>query len=221
LTLQYALNLSAYETGFVMLGMTLAVGGLSLPSGVLINKIGVKAALKYGLLLLVLGLWALYSIVFDNSNINKIVVISIIIGAAFSLLIPGTAAGIIIAAPKEKSGGASGFLLTNSFIAAGIGVAISGSLMLYSTLTDFQENLLSKLGIKLTSEQLKSMSAVLKQGENAGLQEFADIFSSGKIGTIMNYFCESLTAAFSQVILLCVGFSLTAFALSFFLTEKK
>jgi EmrB/QacA subfamily drug resistance transporter len=214
LILQNGLDYTAYEAGFILLAMTVAVGILAFPAGWLIDKKGVIFTLQLGLTIFLISGISLVFISLNKDNLIQILTVLFCSGVGFSMLIPATATGAISSVAFGKSGAASGILLTNSFIAAGVGIAVSGSLITLFSVSNVKQ-LLIKNGFLLTESQLESLSNMLTH-EKIG-EEILRVISaqSGIAGdTIMQLIHQSMFQAFNEVIAICVFLAFTALVMS-------
>lgn len=131
LLLQNSFNYSSLEAGYILLVMTLTFGVLSLFSGRLIDKIGVKIPLVLGFLLLMISN-GLFVFVESSSGLLFISSALFISGLAVALLLPAMGVAVLFTIDSGNNGAAMGVFTTNAFIGGALGVASAGFVLSYA-----------------------------------------------------------------------------------------
>jgi len=158
LFLQNILGYSTLHASYLLLALTLVFGVIAIPCGKLVDKIGVKTPLLIGLFLLFIGTIFLASTRYYLTLANLLSAFTLI-GLSIAFLVPASGAGALFAVPKERGGSAMGIFFTGGFIAAGLGVAISG-LMLDLLSTSKLMGLLTHAGLNFSVTQIQNLKEI-------------------------------------------------------------
>ncbi|MFA5960833.1 MAG: MFS transporter [Tatlockia sp.] len=203
LLLQNIMGYSALQAGFILLCLTLVFGVISIPAGKLVDKIGVKKPLEWGMLLLALSCF-LFASVSISLSFTLIVIALILAGIAVGLSIPASGTAVLFTAPHDKLGAAMGLFFTTSFIGSSLGVAISG-LMLQILSKNKLHLLLEKNQIVLSSiplEKLQAMASGLSPMNSSSLSNL------NVVDQLHHMAKDAFTFSFTIIMIFCALLSL-------------
>lgn len=133
------MNLTATETGLVILGAPLAMAVVGPISGKLSNKIDARIIATIGLIGIAIAL-GFFSIVLKSElPMWMFYLTSVIIGASLGAFISPNSNSVMTSAPKEKLGVASGLLNISAQVGFTLGTALSTAVLSVSLIV-FQKN---------------------------------------------------------------------------------
>ncbi len=166
LLLQNVLHYSIEKSGSMMLLMTLVIGVLSIPSGKLVDKVGAKCLLIWGVIFLLVGLILLgvFSITLQEMYLMTALCV---LGVSFAMTIPASASVIMLSAKPQEAGSAMGLFFTVSFIGDAVGIAVSAGL-LYHYSAEKLMVLLRKTHHVLNAKQLHHVLAISHGAYSSG-----------------------------------------------------
>lgn len=128
LYLLHAMNMTAIQTGILLLYMTIPFAVFSAIVGRIANRISNALLIFYGFLAMTAA-FTLLSFITQSFSMILLIAALFLAGIATAIVFSCSTAMALALAPKEKKGIASGLFFTNTLIGGAIGISISTILM--------------------------------------------------------------------------------------------
>jgi EmrB/QacA subfamily drug resistance transporter len=124
LYLQHVLDASALETGLGFLPLALSIGMTAQVASRLLPRVGTRAVVVAGLVLVAAGALVLAAAPDDASYPLHLLPGFLVLGVGMGLVFPGVTVTGLSGVPAEEAGLASGFIATSHELGAALGVAV-------------------------------------------------------------------------------------------------
>jgi EmrB/QacA subfamily drug resistance transporter len=124
LYLQHVLDASALETGLGFLPLALSIGGTAHVASSLLPRVGSRALVVGGLVLVAAGALVLAAAPDDASYLLHLLPGFLVVGVGMGLVFPGVTVTALSEVPEAEAGLASGFIATSHELGAALGVAV-------------------------------------------------------------------------------------------------
>ena len=121
-------GLSPFRTGLVFLPMMLIGGALTLFSAAIAERIGVRAVVCTGLVLMAVGL-ALLAVASATASPPTVAALMLLVGLAGPLIMPPITALLLNSVPDSLAGTASGVFNTSRQLGGALAIAVFGALL--------------------------------------------------------------------------------------------
>jgi len=160
LFLQTVLGFDALETGIILLPLSLSLLVFALAGARLSGRYSPKRIAYFGLLLMLSGLVLL--IAFTDTDLNSIgfKIALALVGAGNGLLVSQLGNVIMSSIPPERGSEAGGLQGTAMNLGASLGVALIGSILIASLVSNFQANVISNPALADISQELSAQAEV-------------------------------------------------------------
>ena len=215
LFLQTVLGFDALETGIMLLPLSISLLVFALVGARLAGSYSPKRIASIGLTLMLSGLLLL--IAFTDTDLNSIgfKIALALVGAGNGLLVSQLGNVIMSSVPSERGSEAGGLQGTAMNLGASLGVALIGSILIASLVTNFQANVLSDPALADIAPQLTAQAEtsanfvtveqVTTAAEQAGL-------STEQVDAVTMQYAEAQIAALKAAFAGISLFSLLALA---------
>jgi EmrB/QacA subfamily drug resistance transporter len=197
----------AYETGFLMLPITLLIVIVAPIAGKIVDIKGAKLPVLLGLLSLAVSA-LVQSMLRDNSSLFHILTGFVFVGIGWGLILSSAAFSAISSLPHALSGTASGALWTVQNLGGSIGLAIAGTIFRHAERTSLMSGLAAS-DIHLTQNQQDLIRSLLSDSSEA--KRIIGEFPSATAESIWPLFRNAFIHGYSSAFLFLLGLSLGAF----------
>ncbi len=207
---QTALNYTPVEAGKLTVFSCIPVLFMAPMAGILADKISPKLPLALGFLFQIFGL--VWVAAFSDASFNVLIVGLFVFGAGIPFIFTPSFSSVVNAVPPTKIGVATGQLSSIRFVAGTLGVAIIGSLYIWTA-----EYSLKKLLIANGFDA----SALAGLTHRADATKVIDSFSSGRAHQLAELLTQARIEGFSHLNLMLAGLILLCFAGTFVVYRRK
>ena len=211
--LQQLRHVSASLTGLMVMPLSITITVLSLFSGSLADRLGVRKPLVVGALLVAVGLFLLGRIYNDFNYWRDIFPGLMLVGVGFGLFIPALTVTALDVDDKH-SGAASGINYAISRIAGLFGVVILGAVMLSTFNFSLQREMMELNIGGSVNRQVLSQKDKLLDIDIGNLPTILEIAVQKKINA-------SFIKAYKYQLWICAILALAGAGSAWFITEKK
>jgi EmrB/QacA subfamily drug resistance transporter len=139
--IENVLGYDAFSTGVVFLSATIPIFIMASTTGFLVQKIKIKWIVVTGMILLMFGIFFLIPSISQNANDLSLTPPLILFGAGFGLCSAQLNNVIISSAPLKVAGEAAATSITMRQIGSAIGIAVIGSILASSLITNMTLNI--------------------------------------------------------------------------------
>jgi MFS family permease len=179
LFLQTVLGFDALETGIILLPLSISLLVFALVGARFAGRYSPKRIAYVGLFLMLSGLVLLIAFTDSDLNSTGFKIALALVGAGNGLLVSQLGNVIMSSVPAERGSEAGGLQGTAMNLGASLGVALVGSILIASLVSNFQTNVLSNPALADVSQQIStqaeananfvSVDQVTAAAEQAGL----------------------------------------------------
>jgi MFS family permease len=158
LFLQTVLGFDALETGIILLPLSLSLLVFALAGARFSGRYSPKRIAYMGLLLMLSGLVLLIAFTDTDLHSTGFKIALALIGAGNGLLVSQLGNVIMSSVPAERGSEAGGLQGTSMNLGASLGVALIGSILIASLVSNFQTNVLSDPALADISQELSAQA---------------------------------------------------------------
>jgi MFS family permease len=160
LFLQTVLGYDALETGIILLPLSISLLIFALAGARLSGRYSPKRIAKLGLFLMVSGLVLLIAFTDTDLRSTGFAIALALVGAGNGLLVSQLGNVIMSSVPPERGSEAGGLQGTSMNLGASLGVALVGSILIASLVSNFQTNVLADPALTEISKELSTQAEV-------------------------------------------------------------
>jgi len=160
LFLQTVLGYDALETGIILLPLSLSLLVFALLGARMSGRYSPKRIAYYGLSAMLAGLVLLIAFTSTDLRSTGFAIALALVGAGNGLLVSQLGNVIMSSVPAERGSEAGGLQGTSMNLGASLGVALIGSILIASLVSNFQTNVLSDPALADVAPQLSAQAEV-------------------------------------------------------------
>jgi MFS family permease len=208
LFLQTVLGFDALETGIFLLPLSLSLLVFALLGARLAGRYSPKRIAYLGLFLMFSGLVLLIAFTDTDLKSTGFKIALALVGAGNGLLVSQLGNVIMSSVPAERGSEAGGLQGTSMNLGASLGVALIGSILIASLVSNFQTNVLSDPALADISQQLSARAEV-----NANFVSVEQVQSAAEQAGLSTEQVDAITKQYADAQIMALKTAFAAIAL--------
>ncbi|WP_435318517.1 MFS transporter [Haloarchaeobius sp. TZWSO28] len=160
--LQGALGYTAFDTGIALLPFSLSVFVVSIGTAKFTQSVGGKRLIQLGVVVLALGLAALFVVTSMAMTTVELVVPLLLVGVGIGLVLANIVNLTLSTVEAEETMEASGVSMAVNWLGTSVGTAVVGSFLLTATYGSVVEQILSSAGLGVGTGRRRELVVLLQ-----------------------------------------------------------